>query len=137
MDSPLTTTMTFRKRVWMAIVTPGRWARFKAWKKSPATVTRGFLFFRDIIVLLFVGATVTAGVTTASALRNDDCRFANERRAQILDVAHRLVDNDRLLLALADSVIEGGVPLGIYDPLIAQYDDLESDIDIAYAPVQC
>lgn len=124
-------------RMTWAVAHPGRISRFNRWRKSSATVTKGYLAFRDVIVLGFVGAIVIAGVTTVNALRREDCQRANGQRANAADVAHSDVDSDRKIWEAIDKLVPNGIPEPtrtiIFNELLAR----EVKIESTYAAQPC
>lgn len=125
------------ERAWRAVRSPGRRARLNRWRKTPAVVTRGYLAFRDFVVLGLCVAIVLAGISAIRDLRREDCASANVRRAELEDVALKLLDNDRNLIALADAQSEHGLPDEFKTPLLERYDSQEAAIRAAYAPAAC
>lgn len=124
------------RRVWWSARTPGRLQRLNRWRRTPITVTRGFWYFRDLVLLVFVTAIVLAGVSVVRDLRGEDCRSANERRADIQNVALQLVGNDRFLIEFVDT-FNDGLPDDLKRPLLARYDEQADEIEAAFAPVTC
>lgn len=139
------------ERAWKAIRTQDRRTRFRAWRKTPAVVTRGYLAFRDFIVVGLCVGMVLSGIVAIRDLRRDDCIAANERRGDLrrsaLDLVmndRRLLANDRTLIVLADAQSDNGLPDEFKGPLLAAYDTQEADLDAqvvaidkAYAPASC
>lgn len=124
-------------RVWWAVKTPGRLERFNRWRKSPATVTRGYLAFRDLILLGFVIAIVMAGVTTVDSLREDDCEAENLRRTNTATVAMADVTSDRNIWLAIDDLIEGGIPEPARTIIFEELDAREDLITVSYAAQPC
>jgi hypothetical protein len=138
-------------RLWWSIRRPGRIERFNRWRSAPRVTTRGYLIFKDFIVLALCSAIVLAGLSAVHSLRSEDCEAANARRSEVRDVAitqlnnsRRLLANDQFLLDLADSLSTDGLPVRFreplqrqYDQLRAEFDQLESDIIDAYRPMLC
>lgn len=137
MNEPIDRRKGRLNRLWWSLTNPGRLDRFNRWRMSPATVTRGFLAFRDIVIVGFCAAIVLTGVTTVRGLRRDDCDNANARRLELHDVALNLLDNDRFLIDLADSLSDQGLPAEFEEPLDQRYEDMQRRIDEAYRPVPC
>lgn len=125
------------RRLWWSILHTHRTARFNRWRKLPRTVTNGFMFFRDLVMIGFVTAIVLAGVSTVKGLRADDCRATNARRADIERIFEKLVDNDRNLIELADSLSADGLPPAFKTPLLERYDQQSAEIAAAYMPTPC
>lgn len=129
------TTSRIRRVLWAA-KHPGRWVRFRRWMASPTTVTKGYLVFRDIVVLGFVGAIVIAGVTTVNALRREDCERANETRSNAAVIAEADVASDRRIWNAIDLLVEG-IPeptrTVIFEELVAR----EEKIVSTYAEQPC
>lgn len=125
------------RRAWWTVSRPGRIARFNRWRRTPATVTKGYLAFKDTIVLGFVIVIVFAGVTTVRTLRREDCQDANRQRANAADVAHSDVDSDRKIWEAIDKLIEDGIPeptrTVIFNELLARKVKIES----TYAAQPC
>lgn len=107
------------------------------WFSEEVRMTRGFLLAVVAVVFAFVGFGTWGAVATVNSLRDEDCRQANERRADVREIAHDLVDNDRFLIGLADSLTTEGLPAEFTDPLAARYDDQDVKIDTAYAAEPC
>lgn len=124
-------------RVWWAISRPRRLARFNRWRKTPRLVTRGFLLFRDIVMIGFVTAIVLAGISTVRGLRAEDCRSTNARRQEVEGIFKQLVDNDQNLIELADGLTPGGLPDSFKRPLLDRYAQQLRDIDDAYRLAPC
>lgn len=123
-------------RIWWAVRNPGRMARFNRWRKTPATVTKGFLAFRDAVALGFVAAIVVAGTTTVNALRREDCLHANDTRINAASIATADVTSDREIWEAIDVLVEG-IPeptrTVIFNELIAR----QSLIESTYAERSC
>lgn len=125
------------RRIWWTVTNPGRFDRFNRWRRSPKEVTRGFLFFRDLILLAFVTAIVLAGISVVRDLRAEDCRGANARRAEIEDATQKLLDNDRNLIEFADLLSADGLPDAFKRPLLERYLRQQIEIRDAYRPANC
>lgn len=125
-----------RRLLW-TVLHGHRAARFNRWRKMPRSVTNGFMFFRDAIMIGFVTAIVIAGVSTVRGLRADDCRLTNARREEVQQIFEKLVDNDRNLIEAADALSENGLPDAFKDPLLERYQDQLDDIEAAYQPTPC
>lgn len=130
------TDVPVRTRMWDAVRKPHRWDRFKEWRKSEATVTRGYLAFRDFIVIVACTALVISGVTAVRNLRRDDCVAANQRRTEIEQIALTLLNNDRRLLEIVDDLSNEPLPPTLA-ALIGDYDVQRIEILAAYAPSPC
>lgn len=124
-------------RLWWAVRTPGRLARFNRARKTKREVTRGYLWFRDFILIGFITAIVLSGVYTVRSLRVDDCRGANARRFEVEKVATDLLGNDRNLIEFADSLAQSGLPESFTAPLLRRYAEQQAQIDSAFAPSDC
>jgi hypothetical protein len=124
-------------RMWWTISRRNRIARFNRWRKTPRIVTRGFLLFRDLVLIGFVLAIVLAGVATVRNLRAEDCRAANARRAETKQVALDLVGNDKFFVDFIDSFIPDGLPATFKDPLLNRYQQQLNQIETAYRPIPC
>ena len=124
------------RRLWWAIKHPGRWARFRRWRKSPAIVTKGYLAFRDIVVLGFVGAIVIAGVTTVNALRREDCERANTTRTNAAEIATADVVSDRRIWMAIDILVEG-IPEPTRALIFDELEAREAKIVSTYAEQPC
>lgn len=120
-----------------AVLAPGRRARFKTWRKTPQITTRGYLAFRDFILIGLVSGIVLSGVWAVRDLRAEDCRSANDRRIEIRDIALGALGYDRFFLEFIDSSIPGGLDPEFTDPLFAELDLRETAIDDAYELVNC
>ena len=107
------------------------------WLTADVNITRGFLLSVVIVSFTFVGFGAWAAVRTVSELREDDCNAANDRRGELRDIAHDLVDNDRFLIELANQLSSDGLPPEFLAPLQARYNDQDRKIDDAYANAPC
>ena len=116
---------------------PGLWNRINRARMSPRVVTRGFLWFRDFILLGFVTALIFAGVASVRSLRADDCRAANARRIEIRDSTLELIENDQFLVDLADNLSSRGLPDSFTVPLRQRYELQREQIREAYSPSPC
>lgn len=126
-----------RRRLWWAIKNPGRWTRLRRWTRSPAIVTKGYLAFRDIVVLGFVGAIVIAGVTTVNALRREDCESGNRTRSNAAEVALADVDSDRKIWIAIDDLIDNGIPEPARTVIFNELQAREIQIALTYAEQSC
>lgn len=125
------------QRAWWTVSRPGRLARFRRWRRSTREVTRGFLLFRDVVLLTFTTAIVVAGISVLRDLRAADCRSANARREDIKQVALKLVANDKYLIEFMDDFIPDGLPADFRDPLLARYRQQVAEIEEAFKPAPC
>lgn len=106
-----------------------------AWFSEEVRMTRGFLLAVVVVVFAFAGFGAWAAIHTVQSLRDEDCLAANAQRQIVREVAHDLVDNDRFLVGLADSLGDG-LPPEFVDPLDQRYDGQDEKID-AIGNVPC
>lgn len=107
------------------------------WLLEDVRMTRGFLLTIVLVTFAFFGFATWSAVKTVNSLRDDDCLSANERRAQLRELGHQLVDNDRFLISVADNLSPGGLPDTFTIPLEARYTAIDAKIDTAYADMDC
>lgn len=107
------------------------------WLAEQVSITRGFLLSVVIVSFAFFGLGTWGAVHTVNSLREDDCHLANERRGELRDVAHDLVDNDRFLINLADGLSDDGLPEEFLAPLEARWHEQDAKIDSAYQNAPC
>lgn len=107
------------------------------WLSEGVRMTRGLLLAVLLVVFSFFGFGAWAAVSTVRSLRQDDCIDRNLQRADQRELGHDLVDNDRLLINLADSLSEDGLPVEFTGPLRTRYDEQDAKIETAYAPDPC
>lgn len=107
------------------------------WLLEDVRMTRGFLLAVVLVMFSFMAFGAWSAVATVRDLRDDDCANANERRAELRAIAHELVDNDRFLISVADSLSEDGLPDEFINPLEARWTEQDARIDVAYAGPVC
>ena len=109
----------------------------EGWLAEGVRMTRGLLLAVLLVSFSFVGFGFWAAVQTVQSLRDSDCIDRNDRRADQRELGHDLVENDRFLINLADSLSEDGLPPEFLDPLVARYDEQDARINAAYRAEQC
>lgn len=108
------------------------------WWTEPVAMTRRFLLFLTAVAFCFVSFATWAAVSTVNALRTEDCEAANRRRGEIQQTAHQLVDLDRQTwLRIEVERGEGPLPDPFRRELFDSFDQLDAQIDNAYAPENC
>lgn len=107
------------------------------WLGETVIMTRSLALAIVVVAFSFVGFGFWAAVRTVNDLRQSDCEFANERRTQLRELGHDLVDNDRLLISLADSISDDGLPAEFLEPLRTRYDEQDAEIEMAYSQADC
>jgi hypothetical protein len=65
------------------------------------------------------------------------CLTANDRRAEVKDIALQFVENDRFFIEFVDSFLPDGLDEAFKDPLLDRYAQQVADIEDAYEPEPC